>query len=214
MGLNGLVQAPLQSGHQMAAALSRGGQTIIGSPRRSWAASRLAAEKLDVTHTIEARINITTQNELARLIKAPTPPWEAPCMRFTGEVCSAGFNQQSPTLSDQSLRELGDADRGETRRCSTRADGSYPARRHPPHSACLSVPPAKHRQEFEALCSMDGPKGEDRSAEQAASLFVAPELESQRRNTGRGNRWNNRKIIAGVRFSKIPTYTSLSEHLQ
>lgn len=165
-----------------------------------------------MTRTIEARINITTQNELSRLIKAPTPPWKAPCMRFTGEVCSAGFNQQTPTLSDQSLRKLGDADRGETRRCSTRADGSYPARSHPPHSACLSVPPAKHWQEFEALSSMEGPKGEDRSAEQAASLFVAPELESQRRNTGRGKRRNKCKIITGVRFNKIPIRLCLSTY--
>lgn len=121
---------------------------------------------------------------------------------------------RSQTLSDQSLRKLGDADRRETRRCSSRADGSYPARSHAPHSACLSVPPAKHWQEFEAFSSMEGPKGEDRSAEQAASLFVAPELESQRRNSGRGKRRNNCKIITGVRFNKIPTYTSLSEHPQ
>ncbi|XP_054474518.1 ectonucleotide pyrophosphatase/phosphodiesterase family member 1 [Anoplopoma fimbria] len=46
---------------------------------------------------------------------------------------------------------------------------------------------------------MEVTKGEDPSAEQAASLFLAPELESQRRNTERGRKRNNHcKIITGV----------------
>lgn len=46
---------------------------------------------------------------------------------------------------------------------------------------------------------MEGAKGEERSAEQAASLFGTPEVESQRRNTGAGkkNKW---KILTGVCF--------------
>uniref|UniRef100_UPI0037E83A9F ectonucleotide pyrophosphatase/phosphodiesterase family member 1 n=1 Tax=Semicossyphus pulcher TaxID=241346 RepID=UPI0037E83A9F len=45
---------------------------------------------------------------------------------------------------------------------------------------------------------MDVTKGEERSAEQAASLFGASEVESQRRNNERGNKRNNWKIISGV----------------
>lgn len=46
---------------------------------------------------------------------------------------------------------------------------------------------------------MNVTKGQDPSAEQAASLFGAPELESQRRPTGRGEKRNNHcKIITGV----------------
>ncbi|XP_042358878.1 ectonucleotide pyrophosphatase/phosphodiesterase family member 1 [Plectropomus leopardus] len=46
---------------------------------------------------------------------------------------------------------------------------------------------------------MDVTKGEDRSAEQAASLFGTPEVESQRRNTERGKkRKNHCKIITAV----------------
>ncbi|KAL7388221.1 hypothetical protein ABVT39_009383 [Epinephelus coioides] len=46
---------------------------------------------------------------------------------------------------------------------------------------------------------MEVTKGEDRSAEQAASLFGTPELESQRGNTERGKKKNNHcKIIIGV----------------
>ncbi|KAM6991730.1 LOW QUALITY PROTEIN: ectonucleotide pyrophosphatase/phosphodiesterase family member 1 [Tautogolabrus adspersus] len=45
---------------------------------------------------------------------------------------------------------------------------------------------------------MDVTKGEDRSAEQAASLFGASEVESQRRNNERGKKRNNWKIISGV----------------
>nr|XP_046228591.1 ectonucleotide pyrophosphatase/phosphodiesterase family member 1 [Scatophagus argus] len=45
---------------------------------------------------------------------------------------------------------------------------------------------------------MEVTKGEDRSAEQAASLFGATELESQRRDAGRGKKRNNCKIIIGV----------------
>ncbi|XP_029281740.1 ectonucleotide pyrophosphatase/phosphodiesterase family member 1 isoform X2 [Cottoperca gobio] len=46
---------------------------------------------------------------------------------------------------------------------------------------------------------MEVTKGEDGSAEQAASLFEAPELESQRRNNDRGKKRNNHcKIITGV----------------
>uniref|UniRef100_A0AAQ5WYY8 Extracellular Endonuclease subunit A domain-containing protein n=1 Tax=Amphiprion ocellaris TaxID=80972 RepID=A0AAQ5WYY8_AMPOC len=46
---------------------------------------------------------------------------------------------------------------------------------------------------------MEVTKGEDRSAEQAASLFGTQELESQRSNAGRGNRTKTRfKIIIGV----------------
>lgn len=45
---------------------------------------------------------------------------------------------------------------------------------------------------------MDVTKGEERSAEQAASLFGAAEVESQRRNSERGKKRNNCKIITGV----------------
>ncbi|XP_032399017.1 ectonucleotide pyrophosphatase/phosphodiesterase family member 1 isoform X1 [Etheostoma spectabile] len=46
---------------------------------------------------------------------------------------------------------------------------------------------------------MEVTKGEDRSAEQAASLFGTPELESQRTNPERGKKKNNHcKIITGV----------------
>ncbi|XP_068432957.1 ectonucleotide pyrophosphatase/phosphodiesterase family member 1 [Clinocottus analis] len=45
---------------------------------------------------------------------------------------------------------------------------------------------------------MDVTKGEDPSAEQAASLFGAPELESQGRNTERGKKRNKCKVITGV----------------
>ncbi|XP_076611732.1 ectonucleotide pyrophosphatase/phosphodiesterase family member 1 [Chaetodon auriga] len=45
---------------------------------------------------------------------------------------------------------------------------------------------------------MEVTKGEDRSAEQAATLFGAPELESQRRNTEQAKKRNNCKIITGV----------------
>uniref|UniRef100_A0A3P8S6P8 Ectonucleotide pyrophosphatase/phosphodiesterase 1 n=1 Tax=Amphiprion percula TaxID=161767 RepID=A0A3P8S6P8_AMPPE len=46
---------------------------------------------------------------------------------------------------------------------------------------------------------MEVTKGEDRSAEQAASLFGTQELESQRSNAGRGNRTKTRfKIFIGV----------------
>ncbi|XP_044025962.1 ectonucleotide pyrophosphatase/phosphodiesterase family member 1 isoform X2 [Siniperca chuatsi] len=46
---------------------------------------------------------------------------------------------------------------------------------------------------------MEATKGEDRSAEQAASLFGAPEVESQSRKTGRGKKRNNHcKVITGV----------------
>lgn len=83
------------------------------------------------------------------------------------------------------------------------ADGSYPARSHPPHSGCHSVPLGKHGQESVAFGGMEGAKVEDRSAEQAASLFVAPELEGQRRSNERGKTRNKCKIIAGVRFSRI-----------
>lgn len=48
--------------------------------------------------------------------------------------------------------------------------------------------------------SMEGAKGEERSAEQAASLFGTPEVESQTRNTGAGkNKW---KILTGVCFDQ------------
>lgn len=46
---------------------------------------------------------------------------------------------------------------------------------------------------------MEGAKGEERSAEQAASLFRTPEVESQRGNTGAGKK-NNWKILTGVCF--------------
>ncbi|XP_073349503.1 ectonucleotide pyrophosphatase/phosphodiesterase family member 1 [Pagrus major] len=45
---------------------------------------------------------------------------------------------------------------------------------------------------------MDSAKGEQRSAEQAASLFGTSELESQRRNADRRKKRNNCKIITGV----------------
>ncbi|XP_035534394.1 ectonucleotide pyrophosphatase/phosphodiesterase family member 1 [Morone saxatilis] len=45
---------------------------------------------------------------------------------------------------------------------------------------------------------MEVTKGEESSAEQAASLFGASELESQRRNTEGGKKRNNCKIITGV----------------
>ncbi|XP_041661179.1 ectonucleotide pyrophosphatase/phosphodiesterase family member 1 isoform X2 [Cheilinus undulatus] len=45
---------------------------------------------------------------------------------------------------------------------------------------------------------MDVTKGEDRSAEQAASLFGASDVESQRRNNERGQKRSNWKIITGV----------------
>ncbi|XP_034555534.1 ectonucleotide pyrophosphatase/phosphodiesterase family member 1 [Notolabrus celidotus] len=45
---------------------------------------------------------------------------------------------------------------------------------------------------------MEVTKGEDRSPEQAASLFGASEVESQRRNNERGKKRNNWKIISGV----------------
>ncbi|KAM3603477.1 uncharacterized protein V6R79_023202 [Siganus canaliculatus] len=41
-------------------------------------------------------------------------------------------------------------------------------------------------------------KGEERSAEQAATLFGTSELESQRRNTGGGKKRSNFKIIIGI----------------
>eukprot|EP00066_Takifugu_rubripes_P021233 XP_011610499.1 PREDICTED: ectonucleotide pyrophosphatase/phosphodiesterase family member 1-like [Takifugu rubripes] len=44
---------------------------------------------------------------------------------------------------------------------------------------------------------MEGAKGEERSAEQAASLFGTPEVESQRGNTGAGKK-SNWKILTGV----------------
>ncbi|XP_030261662.1 ectonucleotide pyrophosphatase/phosphodiesterase family member 1 [Sparus aurata] len=45
---------------------------------------------------------------------------------------------------------------------------------------------------------MDSAKGEQRSAEQAASLFGASEMESQGRQADRGKKRNNCKIITGV----------------
>ncbi|KAM9338974.1 ectonucleotide pyrophosphatase/phosphodiesterase family member 1 [Symphorus nematophorus] len=45
---------------------------------------------------------------------------------------------------------------------------------------------------------MEVTKGEERSAEQAAALFGASELESQRRSNERGKKKNNCKIITGV----------------
>lgn len=50
MELKGLVHAPPQSDHQMAAAASRAGRTISGVPRWSWAPSSLPAVKLNA-HT-------------------------------------------------------------------------------------------------------------------------------------------------------------------
>lgn len=46
---------------------------------------------------------------------------------------------------------------------------------------------------------MEGAEKEERSAEQAASLFGAPEVESQGRNSGSGKK-SNWKIIAAVSF--------------
>lgn len=53
---------------------------------------------------------------------------------------------------------------------------------------------------------MEVDNGEKRSAEQAASLFGTPEVESQRRNT-RGKKKTNWKIITGVRLTEN-TYLS------
>lgn len=46
---------------------------------------------------------------------------------------------------------------------------------------------------------MEVDNGEKRSAEQAASLFGTPEVESQRRNTEKKSNW---KIITGVSFNE------------
>lgn len=48
---------------------------------------------------------------------------------------------------------------------------------------------------------MEAPKGDEREAEQAATLFAAPEVESQRINTEGGNKRKKRKIVIGVSFS-------------
>lgn len=48
---------------------------------------------------------------------------------------------------------------------------------------------------------MEAPKGDERAAEQAATLFAAPEVESQRINTEGGNKRKKRKIVIGVSFS-------------
>lgn len=66
---------------------------------------------------------------------------------------------------------------------------------------------------------MEAPKGDERAAEQAATLFAAPEVESQRINTEGGNKRKKRKIVIGVSFSffsfsfflKKTTYVLLSE---
>lgn len=48
---------------------------------------------------------------------------------------------------------------------------------------------------------MEAPKGDERAAEQAATLFAPPEVESQRINTEGGNKRKKRKIVIGVSFS-------------
>ncbi|XP_075893703.1 ectonucleotide pyrophosphatase/phosphodiesterase family member 1 [Nelusetta ayraudi] len=45
---------------------------------------------------------------------------------------------------------------------------------------------------------MEAPKGDERAAEQAATLFAAPEVESQRINTEGGNKRKKRKIVIGL----------------
>lgn len=86
----------------------------------------------------------------------------------------------------------------------------------PPLSAWHSLPPRKRcRSLYLALSSgssgsMDSAKGEQRSAEQAASLFGASEMESQGRQADRGKKRNNCKIITGVRFnSPLPDRAAL-----
>lgn len=69
--------------------------------------------------------------------------------------------------------------------------------------SCYSVQPGKHWQAsfflfcFFALNSMEVTKGEDGSAEQAASLFGTREVESQR-SMNENKRSTRRKIIIGV----------------
>lgn len=72
-------------------------------------------------------------------------------------------------------------------------------------SACLPLTESlleNTGRSLAALRSMEVTKGEDLSAEQAASLLRTPELESQRTNPEREKK-NHCKIITGVRLIEL-----------
>ncbi|KAI3364194.1 hypothetical protein L3Q82_011011, partial [Scortum barcoo] len=96
-------------------------------------------------------------------------------------------------ISPPPLRKLGDTKKRGGANCA--AEGSYPTHGTPGEAQCVP----DNRGCRSELSSMEVTKGEDRSAEQAASLFGAPELESQRRTTERGKKRNKYcKVITGV----------------